>query len=35
MSDPDAKKSQAVLQAMLKMNKIEVRELEQAYNQTP
>jgi len=35
MSDPDPAKSQAVLQAMLKMSKIEVSELERAYNQTP
>jgi predicted 3-demethylubiquinone-9 3-methyltransferase (glyoxalase superfamily) len=34
MSDPDPRKSQAVLQAMLKMSKIEISELEQAYNQT-
>lgn len=35
MSDPDTAKSQAVLQTMLKMSKIEVSELERAYNQTP
>jgi predicted 3-demethylubiquinone-9 3-methyltransferase (glyoxalase superfamily) len=33
MGDPDPKKSQAVLQAMLKMNKIEVSELERAHRQ--
>jgi predicted 3-demethylubiquinone-9 3-methyltransferase (glyoxalase superfamily) len=33
MGDPDPAKSQAVLQAMLKMSKIEVTDLEQAYNQ--
>jgi predicted 3-demethylubiquinone-9 3-methyltransferase (glyoxalase superfamily) len=30
MSDPDPKKSQAVMQAMLKMNKIVIADLEQA-----
>jgi predicted 3-demethylubiquinone-9 3-methyltransferase (glyoxalase superfamily) len=33
MSDPDPRKSEAVLQAMLKMNKIDVRELERAHAQ--
>jgi predicted 3-demethylubiquinone-9 3-methyltransferase (glyoxalase superfamily) len=31
MSDPDPKKSQAVMQAMLKMNKIVIADLQQAY----
>jgi len=35
MGDPDPQKSQAVLQAMLKMNKIEVSELERAYAEAP
>jgi hypothetical protein len=30
-SDPDAKKSNAVFQAMLKMNKIVIADLEKAY----
>jgi predicted 3-demethylubiquinone-9 3-methyltransferase (glyoxalase superfamily) len=33
MSDPDPQKSKAVFQAMLKMNKIEIAGLEQAYRQ--
>jgi predicted 3-demethylubiquinone-9 3-methyltransferase (glyoxalase superfamily) len=33
MSGPDPAKSQRVMQAMLQMGKIEVDELEQAYNQ--
>jgi predicted 3-demethylubiquinone-9 3-methyltransferase (glyoxalase superfamily) len=32
LSDPDPKKSNAVLQAMLKMNKIVVRDLQMAYD---
>jgi predicted 3-demethylubiquinone-9 3-methyltransferase (glyoxalase superfamily) len=32
MSDPDPEKSQAVLQAMLKMNKIVVEDLKKAYD---
>jgi predicted 3-demethylubiquinone-9 3-methyltransferase (glyoxalase superfamily) len=31
MSDPDPKKSQAVMQAMLKMNKIVIADLQKAY----
>ena len=31
MSDPDPKKSQAVMQAMLKMNKIVIEDLQKAY----
>ncbi len=31
MSDPDPKKSHAVMQAMLKMNKIVIEDLERAY----
>jgi predicted 3-demethylubiquinone-9 3-methyltransferase (glyoxalase superfamily) len=31
MSDPDPKKSQAVMQAMLKMNKIVIEDLKRAY----
>ena len=31
MSDPDPRKSQAVMQAMLKMNKIVIEDLERAY----
>jgi predicted 3-demethylubiquinone-9 3-methyltransferase (glyoxalase superfamily) len=31
MSDPDPRKSQAVMQAMLKMNKIIIEDLERAY----
>ena len=31
MSDPDPKKSQAVMQAMLKMNKIVIADLQRAY----
>jgi len=33
MQDPDPKKSQRVMQAMLKMSKIEVQELQQAYDE--
>lgn len=33
MNDPNPKKSQAVFQAMLKMDKIDVEALERAYNQ--
>jgi predicted 3-demethylubiquinone-9 3-methyltransferase (glyoxalase superfamily) len=33
MSDKDAAKSQRVMQAMLKMRKIEIKALEDAYNQ--
>ncbi|MDB5171068.1 MAG: hypothetical protein JWO35_762 [Candidatus Saccharibacteria bacterium] len=33
MSDPDPEKSQRVMQAMLKMNKIDIKGLEQAYEQ--
>jgi predicted 3-demethylubiquinone-9 3-methyltransferase (glyoxalase superfamily) len=32
MSDPDPKKSQAVMQAMLKMNKIVIEDLQRAYD---
>jgi len=32
MGDPDPEKSQRVMQAMLKMNKIVVKELKQAYD---
>ena len=31
MNDPDPRKSQAVLQAMMKMNKIVIKDLERAY----
>ena len=31
MNDPDPRKSQAVFQAMMKMNKIVIRDLERAY----
>lgn len=31
MNDPDPEKSKAVMQAMLKMNKIEIADLEKAY----
>ena len=31
MSDPDPQKSQAVMQAMLKMNKIIIADLERAH----
>lgn len=31
--DPDSKKSEAVMRAMLKMKKIDIKELEEAYNQ--
>jgi len=31
LSDPDREKSQRVMQAMLKMTKIEIKELMQAY----
>jgi predicted 3-demethylubiquinone-9 3-methyltransferase (glyoxalase superfamily) len=34
MSDPDSEKAGRVVQAMLKMNKIDVPTLQQAYNQT-
>ena len=33
MNDPDPKKSQRVMQAMLKMNKLDIAELERAANQ--
>ena len=33
MSDPDPQKSQAVMQAMLKMNKIVIKDLEQAHRE--
>ncbi len=33
MSDPDPKKAQAVMQAMLQMSKIEIATLQQAYDQ--
>ena len=33
MNDPDPQKSQAVVQAMLKMDKIDVKGLQQAYEQ--
>lgn len=33
MSDPDPHKSQAVLQAMLRMNKIDIAELQRAHDQ--
>jgi predicted 3-demethylubiquinone-9 3-methyltransferase (glyoxalase superfamily) len=33
ISDPDPKKSQAVMEAMLKMTKIEIGELQKAYDQ--
>ena len=33
MQDPDPKKSQRVMQAMLKMSKIEVKALQEAYDQ--
>ena len=33
MQDPDPKKSQRVMQAMLKMGKIEVKELQRAYEE--
>jgi len=33
MADSDPKKSQAVMQAMLQMGKIEVSQLQQAYDQ--
>jgi predicted 3-demethylubiquinone-9 3-methyltransferase (glyoxalase superfamily) len=33
MSDPDPAKSQAVMQAMLKMDKIDIAKLQQAYDQ--
>lgn len=33
MGDPDPKKSQAVMQAMLKMNKIVIADLERAYEE--
>jgi predicted 3-demethylubiquinone-9 3-methyltransferase (glyoxalase superfamily) len=32
MSDPDPKKSQRVMEAMLKMSKIEIHKLQQAYD---
>jgi len=32
MSDPDPRKSNAVMQAMLKMNKIVIEDLKQAYD---
>ena len=32
MNDPDPQKSQAVMQAMLKMNKIVIEDLQKAYN---
>ena len=34
MSDPDPKKSQAVIEAMLKMNKIVIKDLQDAYQGT-
>jgi predicted 3-demethylubiquinone-9 3-methyltransferase (glyoxalase superfamily) len=33
MSDPDAKRAQAVVQAMLKMNKIVIADLQRAYDE--
>ena len=33
MSDPDPEKSQAVMQAMLKMNKLDIAELQRAHDQ--
>jgi hypothetical protein len=33
MSDPDPRKSQAVMQAMLKMNKIVIADLQKAYDE--
>ncbi len=33
MSGPDAKKSQSVMQAMLQMNKIDIKTLQEAYDQ--
>jgi len=33
MNDPDPAKSQRVMQAMLKMNKIVIKELQKAYDQ--
>ena len=33
MSDPDPRKTQAVMQAMLKMNKMVIADLQQAYEQ--
>lgn len=33
MNDPDPEKAQRVMQAMLKMSKIEIKKLQEAYNQ--
>jgi hypothetical protein len=33
MSDPNPKKSRAVFDAMMKMNKIEISDLQRAYDQ--